>query len=348
MQVFSHLPLSPLFFKHWDQDDTEIGIVLAKARFSRAEDGVWLRAEPAPPLEFEDRFADDPAFGVLLGEQDIAPGKIGTDLTLAATARAPGGQALADWPVSITVPGRLHYGFQVRGPSVWQPGADRLWRRSPPQPVTEVPLTYALAFGGRAPGPEGQEQVHGLNPAGLGLVTPERLALGQPIPVPQIGTLAEFMVSDPLAQMTVQGFGPIAKAWLPRRAQAGSFDESWLRERHPRMPQDYSLRFWNIAPGPLQLDPPLRGDEEITVTGISARAEPVALRLPGAGCALELAGEAEAGMGGARLAMTLDTVALDLRDADPRGHSATLIWRARIPAPHRFATAEVVANPLEG
>jgi len=343
LQLFSRLPLSPLFFKHWGSDDTEIGVVLAKARFSRAEDGVWLRADPAPTVAFEDRFAGDPAFAALVAEQDIAPGKIGTDLTLEAIARAPDGRPMTDWPVSVTVPGRLHYGFQVRGPSVWRRGGDRLWTRSPPQPVTEVPINYALAFGGRAPGPEGSEVVHEANPAGIGLVTRERLAAGEEIAVPQIGTLAEFMVADPLAVMTVQGFGPLAKAWLPRRGHAGRFDDDWLRTRHPRMPRDYSLRFWNAAPGPLHLDPPLRGDEAIVVSGISPGPDPVTLRLPGVWCALDLAGAERA-----RLAMVLDTVTLDLTDPDPRGHSATLIWRAQVAAPHRFDTAEVISGPWEG
>ncbi len=339
MQIFSRLPLSTLFFKHWDNNHSEIGIVLAKARFSRTEDGIWLRAEAAPPLCFDDQFAGDPAFSALITEQDIAPGKIGTDLTLAAIARAPDGQPLSDWPVSVSVTGRLHYAFQVRGPSVWQQGGNQIWKRSPPQPITEVPISYALAFGGRAPGPKNGEVVHEFNPAGTGLVTHERLAAGQDIPVPQIGTLAEFMVGDPLATMTVQGFGPVAKAWLPRRAHAGSFDADWLRDRHPRMPQDYSLRFWNAAPGVLQLDPPLRGDEDISVTGISSDPRPVTLRLPGVWCALDATGEMQE-----RMAMRLDTVALDLRGPDPHDHSATMIWRTHVAAPHRFTSAEVISG----
>ena len=339
LQVFSRLPLSTLFFKHWDNTDSEIGVVLAKARFSRAIDGVWLRADAAPSLGFEDQFAGDPAFSPLIAEQDIAPGKIGTDLTLAATARAPGEKPLSDWPVAVSVPGRLHYAFQVRGPSCWQQSGNRIWKRSPPQPVSEVPISYALAFGGQAPGPQGRDVVHEVNPSGIGLITRERLAEGRDIAVPQIGTLAEFMVDDPLAIMTVHGFGPVAKAWLPRRAQAGRFDAEWLRERHPRMPQDYSLRFWNAATGPLQLDPPLRGDEEITVSGISSDPQPVTLRLPGVWCAMDLTGETQDRQG-----MALDTVALDLRDPDPRGHSATMIWRGHVAAPHRFTSAEVISG----
>lgn len=339
MKLSSRLPISLMFFKHWHLDDTEIGVVIAKARFVRRDGGIDLRAAEAPGLEMRDVFDGDPAHAPLLAEQDLAPGKTGTDLTIRAVARAPDGRALSDWPVAVDVPGRLHYGFQVRGPGVWQRGRQG-WLRTPPEPVTEVPLTYALAYGGSAPGPGGGVQVHEGNPAGIGLVTREALDAGQDIPVPQIGALAEFMVTDPLAQMTVHGFGPLAKAWLPRRGHAGTFDADWQATRHPRMPRDYALRFWNAAPGPMQLNPALRGDEEITVTGIAQG--PVRLRLPGVWCAIEARGETAA-----RLEMTLDTVALDLQGEDPASHSATLTWRSQVPAPHRFFEAEVISGRME-
>lgn len=342
MKLSSRLPLSLMFFKHWHTDDTEVGVVIAKARFVRREGGESLRADAAPGLELHDVFEGDPAGSELIGEQDLAPGKIGTDLTIRATARSPEGRALADWPVTVDIPERLHYGFQVRGPSVWRRGRLGGWERTAPELISEVPITYARAYGGSAPGPQGEMRMHEPNPAGIGLVTRERLNAEAEIPVPQIGALAEFMATDPLAEMTVHGFGPIAKAWLPRRAHAGTFDADWQATRHPRMPRDYSLRFWNAAPAQMQLNPPLRGDEEIAVTGISLRPNPVRLRLPGVWCALEARGETTE-----RLEMVLDTVMLDLQNEDPRTHCATLTWRARVPAPHRFTAGEVISGRLE-
>ena len=339
MQLSSRLPIRMMFFKHWHLDDTEIGVVIVKARFVRRDGGIDLRAAEPPELELQDRFEGDPACTPLWAEQDLAPGKNGTDLTIRAMARAPGGRAMTDWPVTVDVPGRLHYGFQVRGPSLWR--RTRLgWERTLPEPVRDVPLSYALAYGGSAPGASGMIESHQANPAGIGLVTPERLDAGQDIPIPQIGALAEFMVTDPLAPMTVHGVGPLAKAWLPRRAHAGTFDADWQATRHPRMPRDYSLRFWNAAPGPMQLTPALRGDEEIVVTGVAPA--PVRLRLPGVWCAIEAQGEMSA-----RLDMTLDTIALDLQNEDPASQSATLIWRAQVPAPHRFSKGEVIAGRVE-
>ena len=82
--------------------------------------------------------------------------------------------------------------------------------------------------------------------------------------------------------MTVCGTMPIAKGWLPRRAQAGTFDAAWEHNRHPRMPLDYDLGFWNSAPLRLQVAPYLQVDEAVAISGVSHRMETVNLRLPGA------------------------------------------------------------------
>ena len=342
MKLSSQLPVSLMFFKHWDLSDREVGVALAKAVFRRRRDGSF-RALPAPDIVLEDSFAgDDPAWSPLAQEQEIAPGKEGTDLVIHAVARAPEGRARTDWPVAVEVPDRLHYGFHVRGPAVWTHRRLTGWQRQEPELVSEVPLTYALAYGGQAPGPDDSVMMHAANPAGIGFVTPELLARHEDIPIPQIGNLAEFMVDDPSTQMTLHGTGPIAKTWQPRLGHAGTFDETWERERHPRMPKDYSLRFWNVAQGPLRLDPPLSGAEEVRVTGISTAPEPVCVQLPRVACILAAQGpEAQDS-----LPMVLDTVTLDLADPDPLTHTATLLWRVQVPGPDRFVQGEVLSTQI--
>ncbi len=134
-------------------DDREAGAVIAKAAFRRFPDGV-LRAEPGPEIGLEDVFDGDPAWTPLIRDQDIPPGKRGTDLSNAAIVRSTEGKPRSDWEVEITVPDRLHYQFRVRGPSAWVPRR-RGWERTAPELVNEVPLTCGLAFGGDEPGSSG-------------------------------------------------------------------------------------------------------------------------------------------------------------------------------------------------
>ncbi|MDX7993139.1 DUF2169 family type VI secretion system accessory protein [Xenorhabdus littoralis] len=52
------------------------------------------------------------------------------------------------------------------------------------------------------------------------------------------------------------GFGMIGRPWLPRRAKAGTYDETWLKERHPYLPDDFDFSYWNNAPEDQQIDYP--------------------------------------------------------------------------------------------
>jgi len=325
MHLTTDLPLAAMFFKHWDTDDTEIGVVVAKARFLRGDDGNFWVAD-APELVLAEVFAGDPATAPLLADQDIAPGKAATDVLIHAIARAQGGQARGDWPVIVTVPDRLTYGFTVRGPTRWEKHR-KVWRQSKPDPVTEIPLSYALAYGGQATGDNGPES-HDFNPAGIGFATRRLVTGDDPFAAAQIGDLADFMSTDPLAAWTVHGVGPVAKAWLPRRAHAGTFDAAWQRTRHPRMPLDYSYRFWNAAPPRLQFADGLMGHETIMVAGVSLDGM-THVQLPGAQLAL-FSGA------GQSMPMRLDTVAADIRAANPAGHSLMLTWRLRMPDPHLY------------
>lgn len=339
MQLTSALPVAMMFFRHWHIDDSEAGIVIVKAAFRRHVDGTF-RALPPPDWVLEDRFAGDPAWTPLVQEQDIAPGKDGCDLTVAAVARAPGGHLRRDWPVSVLIADRLAYGFHVRGPSMWQRQEGR-WRLAAPAPVAEVPLSYALAWGGAAPGPDdGHPEVAEVNPAGQGLATPRRLRADDPFPAPQIGDLADFMSADPAQTRMVHGLQPIAKAWLPRRALAGTFDQAWRDLRHPRMPFDHALRFWNAAPRPLQIAGGLVGNEMIRLGGVSATFPDLPCPLPAV--RLWLVPDA-----GDPMALLLDTVQIDVTDPDPLAHGMTLLWRVRLPQPGAVTLAEIHSEDLE-
>ena len=332
MKLRSKLPVGAVYFKHWHTDDREVGIVVAKAEFGRREDGRFRANQPGPELRMADEMGEgEEGYQPVLYEQDIAPGKIGTDLIVRGVARSPDAEPMTDWPVSIEVPGKLSYQFHVRGPCEWRRGTFG-WGLSTPELVQEVPITYALAYGGTAPGEDDEDPpvVSQVNPAGMGLTSPGRLKRKDPFPAPQIGLLADFMAADPRAEMMVAGSMPIAKGWLPRRGFAGTFDAYWERHRHPRMPKDYSLKYWNCAPGPLQADPNLVGDEEIVLTGFSHAEEPLRIGLPRVGLVLRLMAE-DGGEG--HQEMVLDTVDIDVTDPDPMNHVMHLTWRTRVDRP---------------
>lgn len=45
----------------------------------------------------------------------------------------------------------------------------------------------------------------------------------------------------------------MCKAWAPRLALAGTYDDTWLAQRHPWLPQDFDFAYWNGAPEDQQI-----------------------------------------------------------------------------------------------
>lgn len=335
MNLNSSLPISHTAFAHWHTDDTEVGIIVAKAAFLMSADGT-LPQVPPPALDMADAFAGDPATSALITEQDIAPLKPKTDLIIRGSARSPQAEPRTDWPVTIEIPDVLHYSFHVRGPATWFKPMLR-WKLSAPDPVTVVPLTYDLAYGGRC-GTDDAVVHFEQNPAGRGFMTDSALVTVESFAAPQIGLLADFMAATPTHAMTVCGTMPLAKAWLPRRSFAGTFDAAWERDRHPRMPLNYDLTFWNAAHPRLQVTPHLTGDEVIRLSGMSHDHATVDVGLPGARLAVRSTSEPSADL----IPMNLDTIDLDVEKIDTGQITLTLLWRAKVSDREAYAAAEII------
>jgi hypothetical protein len=63
--------------------------------------------------------------------------------------------------------------------------------------------------------------------------------------------------------MTPAGFGFMGRAWAPRLALAGTFDDNWRERRWPRQPVDADAEFWNGAPADQRVDGELPGNAHI-------------------------------------------------------------------------------------
>ncbi|MGO9769062.1 MAG: DUF2169 domain-containing protein, partial [Roseiarcus sp.] len=69
-----------------------------------------------PPILLQDVFYGEPNASSLRRQSDLAPGRLATDVTFEAIARAPEGKLLPSWPVAVMIGGRAAAAFEVRGP----------------------------------------------------------------------------------------------------------------------------------------------------------------------------------------------------------------------------------------
>jgi len=349
MRTSNNLSLPSLFFRHWDQDGHEMGVLVVKGSFhidEGARSNRLLRSQP--DILLSDEFYGEPNISPLRQESELAPFKPRTDVTFCAIARSPEAKELESWPVQFTIRKNLSYGFHVFGERLWEP-SERIrggqWQLSSIKPILELPLTYAYAYGGTVRTSEHEVTAHAYNPVGRGLLNDYLLSLREAVAAPQIGLVGECAAAKPNVPMTICGCGPLTKSWLPRLALAGTFDEAWRRERHPRMPVDYDYAYWNGAPLPLQIQPYLLGNETIELSGIRHEPRPYVFDLPGitVGCLVGRAGAGEP----ERVMLNLDTVHCDVSSQHQTQHWMSLIWRMTLRNPDDIREIEIFAQNLE-
>ena len=165
------------------------------------------------------------------------------------------------WPVSIRA-GDISTEFVVTGPRHYQRGRLRSWRLTEPEPASEVPVRFESTYGGGPP--DNPAQQFEPNPVGSG----HHLDVLECDNVrgPQIELTSGEVPESPIA------ITPVSRAWLPRRAYAGTFSDEWLQERWPFYPHDFSFDFYQQAPADLQLSSGyFSGNELVRIEGLGRR-----------------------------------------------------------------------------
>jgi hypothetical protein len=216
---------------------------------------------------------------------------------------------------------------------------DRIWRDGrpgEPAPFESVPLVWERAFGGchRI----GEKVIaEERNPVGCGVSAgrPASSLEGETVPnlehpatpLQQIGATPE-----PIC------FAPIAPAWLPRRAYAGTYDDQWQRSRAPYLPDDFDPRFFQCAAGDFAFDTYLQGGEPVRIDG--ARPDgPIEFELPDARLivAVTIAG-----------ASTEPPVNLETLSIEPDLNRVCFTWRAAAPCDRQALKVEKIVVSRSG
>lgn len=277
-----------------------------------------------------DEYYDDPATSSLRAASEMHIGKPGTDVLLVGHACAPEGRPIARMNVSLLVAERRR-DLLVSGDRTWSDG-----KPTSPLPFEAMPLVWERAFGG----------VHRLserilaeerNPVGCGFAGERTAEETQRQPVPNLEDPAAPL--QKLGQLSTPAcFAPIAPAWLPRRAYAGTYDENWQRTRAPYLPADFDPRFLQSASGALSFDRYLQGGEPVEISGVTPDA-PIAFALPTSPLGVEVivAGSAQ------RPAVNLETLLIE-----PDENRACLTWRAALPCDRQVLKVSKVTIAMAG
>src|SRR5690554_2893764 len=217
-----------------DADARQWCVVVVKGTFETSPGGVLRLAHEQRPLVETDEHYGDPEHTPVRYENDFALRKPLTDVLVVGKAVAPGRQPVRELLVRLEVAGRVK-DVIVIGERQWVHVAGAL-HPSPGVPFVELPLRFDRAFGGidTPRGPESiQAERRNLNGVGFSVAPRGARLDGAPLP----------NLEDPRARITAPsdrpapvGFGHVDRSWLPRLSYAGTFDETWQRERRPFLP----------------------------------------------------------------------------------------------------------------
>ena len=251
-----------------DKTGREHCVVVVKGTFVVGPDGETALADEQQPMTHADEHHGDPADSSIKYECDFAPFKPRADILVNGKAVSPTGEPVTEMTVGLKV-GALRKVIRVRG--------DRRWGKSlsgqtasDPVPFVEMPLVWERAFGGMDNSHDNPKRHGGelRNLVGVGFRSNPDADAVEGLPLPNLEHPNERM-RDWKDRVVPIGFSPLGRAWQPRAAYAGTYDDDWLETRSPYLPQDFDERYFQSAPADQQMGY-LSGGEEVLCGNMSA------------------------------------------------------------------------------
>jgi len=242
-------------------------VVAVKATYHVCMDGTTELSEAQKPPLYSAEHIGEPGKSSIRYEADLIPTKPATDVLVNGQA-----YALADKPaqavdVSIRV-GPLKKRLRVFGDRHWYMGFPGRLKQSSPAKFERIPITYERAFGGwdtTDPDPA-KQRLYSKNPIGSGFAIKEQHLAGHALP----------NVEDPSQLISAWndrpqpgGFGAIASYWSPRLEWGGTYDEAWMENKFPLLPDDFDNRFHQAALPDQQVGESLRGGEAVALQNLT-------------------------------------------------------------------------------
>jgi hypothetical protein len=196
-------------------------------------------------------FFGEPGLSAPQYEVDFAPRKHYCDVLLNGSAYAPGGKPTRRVVVGAKI-GDWSKSFTVIGDRVWYSNGEV--RNTEPVPFDRLPVTYDYAFGGTDNRHEdaAEHAAYAANPSGRGFHKHLRSEWLEGSALPNTEESAA-PVQRPDGQYRPMAFGPIGRHWDPRFRLAGTYDQAWLDNQFPFLPDDFDDRYYQSAPADQQM-----------------------------------------------------------------------------------------------
>jgi hypothetical protein len=249
-----------------DKTGEKSWVVVVKATYHVSPDGTTELSEAQTPPFYSAEHIGEPGKSSIRYEADLIPRKPATDVIVNGHAYAPAGRPARALDVSIGV-GPLRKRLRVLGNRQWYKGAVGLTASSPTK-FERMPITYERAYGGwdTTDADPANQRLYSKNPIGTGFATKEQHLDGHALPnVEEPSHLISAWNDRP----PPGGFGAIASYWSPRLEWGGTYDQAWMKNKFPLLPDDFDDRFHQCALADQQVGGYLRGGEVVELENLT-------------------------------------------------------------------------------
>lgn len=243
-----------------NQSGTDTLYIIVKATFNIGNN--WTLADEQNPPQDEDVYwSDDPQNSSIKNASDIHIGKPSTDIIMTGNAQAPAGKNVSQMDIHLSV-GHVEKTIRVFGDRQWING--EITRA---KPFSSMPLIYEKAFGGIHQQDGDFITAETRNPVGCGFIGKRKAKELNGLPLPNLEDPLQLL-QKPGDIVTPAGYSFISPNWQPRLSFAGTYDDKWQKTRAPYLPDDFNIKFFNMAHNDLIYPGYLQGGEPVYITNM--------------------------------------------------------------------------------
>lgn len=332
----NNTPFAAIGFEQAHRDGHDMGVIAVRGRYTIDDDGA-LALAPEQELILVDEYEGDPHTTPLLRAADLIPFKPSTDISILGKAYAPTGQPSTEWIAGLRI-GKWANAVRINGRRHWRWRANG-WHLSAAEPIEEAAMDYRNASGDLSWDHHDDPEVP-QNPIGIKRPPRERKENEDALPVALLDSLDDDY-SDIFASKTPKGFSPVPPFWRLRQQYAGTYDDAWVAERHPQLPEDFDYRFYQSAHPDMIYPGYLAGDESIELARLTPGGGTLRFSLPGVQpTALYRWRDGRE----VRVLLNLDGLHIDLRQTP---YQVDITWRSWLPICPNFLRIELTVDELD-
>lgn len=265
MQLWDIEPHSELSVKgrfQRDEHGREVWVVVGKRTWQF--DGNNWSALAQSEIHDDPQYLGDPGFSAMKVDHEFAYTKDNTDVLVFGKARSYAKKPVTKQECRVLIDGHVDKTLSIHGDRIWVEHGGSV-TLSQPIPFVEKDIDYSCAIGGGI-----------RNRIGGGIASSTDELLKQRVP-------SVFYPNEDWsatgAKLRVAGFGPLPPFFESRQKLAGTFDEDWIDNRKPLLPQDFSQKFYQSAPQDQQCKGHLAGGERLMMSGF-CHDDTISFRIP--------------------------------------------------------------------